>query len=114
MAAFDAELYLRLLGETTLAESYGEDPDWASPLGSVARALRAVGAIGEDAARAVIDDYRLAVALRDGEEDAYGFRWQQAGPAPAEAPRLVRSNRVIEHRRGLLHVRHVRLTTEAT
>ena len=123
MTGFDGELHLRLLGEQTLAASCDDDdePPWASALRAVAMALTAVGAITVEAAGAVLDDYRLAAALRDEDDFTPGarlFQVLQPAPAPSPAPltprRIVRCNRVVEHPQGVLQVRYVALTDDAT
>src|SRR5207237_6037412 len=78
VAEFDAELYLRLSGERMLLErgDRGGAP-WESPLMEAARALIAVGAIDAERARAVIDDYDLASALRSHHGMHQRAMWRQ-------------------------------------
>ena len=122
MGAFDAELHLRLLGEQTLAgasDDYDEPP-WAHPLRAVASALTAVGAIDPETAKAVVDDYRLAAALRDedGFDGSGSVYLHQPAPAQNAEPlvprRVVSCNRVLEHDNGVLQVRYVALADDAT
>lgn len=123
MKPFDAELYLRLLGEETLVVpgSPGRDP-WGSPVNEPARALVAVGAIAAEDAEKVIDEYALARALRD--EDAHHLhhrlvmrRMQVTPPqnaAPPKPRRVVACDAHIEIGHGTLHVRHVILAEDET
>src|SRR4029078_13187241 len=101
MGAFDAELYLCLLGEQALArgeDEYVDRPPWEA-LRAAASALIAVGAITSDAAQGVYDDYRLAAMLRDADHFIRSGRLHLPQPAPARitAPlvprRIVRCNR---------------------
>src|SRR5271168_2926934 len=63
VARFDAELYLRLLGEDTLLGAHDRSGEpFRSPLSEAAGALVAVGAVSAAKAEAVIDDYALARA----------------------------------------------------
>lgn len=69
MPAFDAELHLRLAAERGLLEP--PDPRHGhmdeSPSAASARALVAIGALSEETARAVLDEYTSAAALRGHE-----------------------------------------------
>jgi hypothetical protein len=56
MVGFDAEGYLRVLGEEQLADQ-GLDSPFAGPIDHAAAALVAVGALSADDARAVLADY---------------------------------------------------------
>ncbi|MGP8000672.1 MAG: hypothetical protein ACLPKI_25635 [Streptosporangiaceae bacterium] len=68
MAEFDAELYLRLAGETMLLDSRGEQGQaWESPMDVTAHALVAVGALTAGMAQAIVADYYLARSFRSGE-----------------------------------------------
>jgi hypothetical protein len=97
---FDAELYLRLLGEEELVVERGRPPagmgvrtvPW-TPVAVAAGALREVGAIDADAAAAVVAEYRAATAMRRPSEPAGpgpAVPWPtEDGPAPLGAPRVV-------------------------
>jgi hypothetical protein len=65
MDPFDAETYLRLLGERLLADR--EPHHRRSPLDLPAAALVAAGAIGRNHAQRVINDHTAALRLRAGE-----------------------------------------------
>jgi hypothetical protein len=67
MVTFDAELYLRLLGERLLHDPDRQRHHHRSPLDGSAAALVAAGTIGSDRARRVIDDYNAATRVRAGE-----------------------------------------------
>ena len=66
MAAFDAEVYLRRLGERLLDDPDQQQPGHRSALRGAAAALVCVGAIGADWAWQVIDDYATATHIRSG------------------------------------------------
>jgi hypothetical protein len=66
MMVFDAEIYLRLLGERLLDDPDQQQPGHWSGLRGAAAALVCVGAIGADRAWRVIDDYATATHIRSG------------------------------------------------
>jgi hypothetical protein len=66
MVAFDAEVYLRRLGERLLDDSDLQQPGHWSALRGAAAALVVAGAIGADGAWRVIDDYATARHIRSG------------------------------------------------
>src|SRR5262245_57901458 len=111
VAGFDAERYLRLVGERVLlGEGFEENP-WPSPLSGAARALVAVGAIDRDRARSVLDDYDLATLLR-GDYRLHHRAWRRAAAGEIEAAvlerrRVVRCDREIEVPHGTLWIRYV-------
>jgi hypothetical protein len=80
------------------------EPPWDSPLSEPTNALVAVGAISAARARAVIDDYTLAEALRTEEAHHMHHRLvmahaRRSGRARRKAPkprRVVPCNRTIE------------------
>jgi hypothetical protein len=81
MARFDAELYLRLAGEQMiLGVERRQQRPWDSPLFEPASALLAVDAISAARARAVIDDYSLAEALRSDQGQHLHHRIAMARP----------------------------------
>jgi hypothetical protein len=118
VSEFDGELHLRLLGERMLISHTEQHYVRASQLSSVAQALVAVEAIDPDRAESVIDDYRLAAALRTGELELYSMRVPRSGrgaqAAPLAAPRMVPCDRVIEKGAYTLHVRYVSLDDAST
>lgn len=78
----------------------------------------AVEAIGADAAEAVIDDYAMATALRNGELEHYSMRTHRgahhATPVTLEPRRVVPCDRVIDKGGETLHVRSVSLDDDST
>ncbi|HTT52694.1 MAG TPA: hypothetical protein VMH35_14950 [Streptosporangiaceae bacterium] len=122
MAELDAELYLRLAGETMLLDHRpGQGGPWESPLDSAGHALVAVGALAADQAQAIVDDYHLARCWRRGEEPylrTYRLRLTagSAGPAPPALGRFraVACGRVIGQPWGELRVSYAVLSDEAT
>ena len=66
MVAFDAEVYLRRLGERLLDDPDQQQPGHWSALRGAAAALVCVGAIGADRAWRVIDDFATATHIRSG------------------------------------------------
>ena len=66
MVAFDAEVYLRRLGERLLDDPDLHQPGHWSALRGAAAALVVAGAIGADRAWRVIDDYATARHIRSG------------------------------------------------
>jgi len=121
VADFDAELYLRLRGERWLLLQPGRvGVPWDSPLTEAARALVAAGVIEIERARRVIDDYRLAAALRSGEDLAHLAMWGGGRPGaspnatPVQPRRVVPCDRVIERSGETLQVRYVSLASDST
>ncbi|MGH2719733.1 MAG: hypothetical protein ACRDJU_14315, partial [Actinomycetota bacterium] len=115
MDEFDAELYLRLAGERMLTEGGGGP--WGSTLTDAARALLGVGAIDLATARAVCDDYALALSLR-GRGVPVGVGGPRGAgsaqpPVPA-SPRVVSCERTIPQPWGLLTVHYAVLRADAT
>ncbi len=116
---FDPELHLRLTGEQALLDrkqTEGGDPR-NNPLVEVAAALVAIGALNEERAQCIIDDYGLAFGLR-GRGQVFGF-WP-AGHAPRgarrplKAPRVVVCERSFEQLWGKLQVHYAALGDRAT
>jgi hypothetical protein len=118
---FDAELYLRLLGERLLADrddqSRGARRPWVA---EAAAALVAVDAIAPDRAGRVLDDYRLAATLRT---DPHFRRHAMLGASPQASGsetkplgprRVVPCAHTIEQPQATLQVRYVSLSEEAT
>ncbi len=121
MAGFDAELYLRTTGEEWIL---GAGPRrrraWDSPLLERARALVAVGAISAARARAVIDDYSLAEAVRSEDEHFFWMtargrsRHRRSRSAGLKPRRVVPCDHTIDQANGVLRVRHVTLSDDST
>ncbi len=121
MAQSDAELYLRLAGERALLDPPpGEGRSDDSRLETAGHALVAVGALTARVAQAIVDDYRLALAYREGGlSHLHHVRARQAvrraGPAPVPGPlRAVPCQRLIEQPWGQLVLSYVVLSDEAT
>jgi hypothetical protein len=113
MPGFDAERYLRIMGERLLLDGELErHGPMGSPHDDAAQALVALGAIERDRADAVLADYRPAAGARAaGGVGGPGLTLRSApaaAPAAAPAERLVvpRTERV-ETSSGVLHVRYV-------
>jgi hypothetical protein len=66
MVAFDAEVYLRLLGERLLDDPDQQQPRHWSALRGAGAALVVAGVIAADRAWRVIDDYATATRIRSG------------------------------------------------
>jgi hypothetical protein len=115
---FDPELHLRLTGERTLLEpQQRQNPGpWDTPLLEVAAALVAVGALDEQRAQGIVDDYHLALGLRARGNG--GFRrprhLQRQSRQALKAPRVVSCEQSIEQPWGKLHVHYVALGDRAT
>jgi hypothetical protein len=122
MSGFDAELYLRLMGERTVLA--GPDPqrgDGTSPLTMAAQALVAVGCVDDATAVAVLEDYVLAGALRgdfmslhslsdDDDEETV----PESVVEPLTPGRVVACDETIELAAGTLRVSHVTLGRDVT
>ena len=112
MTGFDAERYLRTLGERALLG--GEDEDRESPQVSAAQALVAVGAATEAQADEVLRDYQAAQALREGDYHARIAFAASRGPAAAR-PLLPRRVLTCDTRLASgLHLRYVSLAEDET
>jgi len=117
VAGFDAEVYLRAVGERW-------DPDDHEPgvlcnpvLAATAAALVAVDAITLGRAQAIIGDYSPAPAPGAGRSHLIGaWAAQDAAPPPPHIarPRLVPCSLVIDRPWGRLTIRHVVFADQAT
>lgn len=119
MAKFDAELYLRLIGEEILLDATPDRGGWSSPLEEAAGALIAIGAISATRARSVAADYNLAQSLRS--RDGYHHAAMRAalgatrGKARAlKVRRVVALSTVIEDSQGRLELRYAVLGDQET
>lgn len=116
MTGFDAERYLRLVGEQWVPD--GKDgPPWNPVLAAAGAALVAVGAMTKPAARAVIEEYYQAAA--SGEGGRYLMSRQAARPVAAAPPgigqfRVVPCEQVIDQPWGRLTIHYVAFTERAT
>ena len=115
MTGFDAESYLRLVGERWVPD--GKDgPPWNPVLAATGAALVTVGAMTNSAARAVIDEYYQALASAEGHR--YLMSSQAARPVAAVPDigqlRVVPCERVIDQRWGRLTIHFVAFTDHAT
>lgn len=113
MSDFDAELYLRLLGERQLLSRDANQGGRATPLDGAADALLAVGVVDRTVADAVLDDYGLATALRSphGQHRRTMMRrWSQQGGPPVElsGQRVASIGVTLDALGGTLELRHVR------
>jgi hypothetical protein len=93
MVAFDAEVYLRRLGERLLDDRDQQQPGQSSALRGAAAALVGVGAIAADQAWRVIDDYATATHIRSGKPGFVSFgpplRRHEAGRLMARRFRVI-------------------------
>jgi hypothetical protein len=117
---FDAELYLRLTGERTLLDPPGDDgPFRAWPLDAAGHALVAVGAITGGQARAIVDQYQLALSYRGGEHPRHQFvraSRSASGSSPGHrlsALRAMACGRLIERPWGQLFLRYLVLRADS-
>jgi hypothetical protein len=120
VSAFDAELYLRLLGERELVGGPERHHREISALREAGAALVATGLIDADLGRAVVADYGLVAGVRNGHHQHR--RWQRiAGFNPPPAPavsaegvlrRIVPVDRRIELAPWIVDVRSVTLWEE--
>jgi hypothetical protein len=123
MTDFDAELYLRLIGERLIIEGEGHHP-WESGLTVPARALLAIGSIEVEDAQRVIEDYEVALGLRNENylQHRAAFQTWRAGASggPPQMRPVLESQRVlpldheIELEDGSLYVSHVALGEDNT
>jgi hypothetical protein len=114
MVAFDAEIYLRLLGERLLDDPDQEQHHHRSALRGAAAALVVAGTIAADQAWRVIDDYATATRIRAGQPGFVHF-----GPPPRrrEAGSLIsRQTMVIDQEipvgRGQLLLRDLAISAD--
>jgi len=93
MVAFDAEIYLRRLGERLLDDPDQQQPGHRSALRGAAAALVGAGAIAADQAWRVIDDYATATHIRSGEPGFVHFgpplRRRKADSLPPRQARVI-------------------------
>jgi hypothetical protein len=117
VARFDSEAYLRLIGEQRLREGGSIDAAaFHTVLVAAAAALVAVDAITTANAQAIIDEYGLAVTLR---QDRHLISGQASRPLASAAPdigqvRVVPCRRVIDQPGGQLTILYVAFTDQAT
>jgi hypothetical protein len=116
---FDAELYLRLIGEQMLLDRSEQDRGpRRPPIAEAAAALVAVGIIAAPHADAVLDDYSLAAALRN--DPQFRRRTMTAGRSdrsegkPLKPRRVVPCERTIDQPQATVQVRYVVLSEDTT
>ena len=121
MSAFDAELYLRLIGEGMLLGRADERLGPPRPsISEAAAALVAVGAIDAARADSVLDDYSLAATLRNDPEFrrrtmTMGVSHQSGGNGkPLRPRRVVPCALTIEQPQATVRVRYVSLSDAET
>jgi hypothetical protein len=115
MTGFDAERYLRLVGERWVPDGKDGLP-WNPVLAAAGAALVAVGAMTNSAAQAVIDEYYQAMVPA---EPRYLMSGHAARPVAATPPdigrfRVVPCERVIDRPWGRLTIHYVTFTDHAT
>ena len=114
MVTFDAELYLRLLGERLLLDPEPQRHHHRSPLDGSAAALVVAGTIAPDRAWRVIEDYSAATRVRVGERGFPHFgpsaRRRQAGRPTARQTLLLK--REIPFAGGQLLLRDLTISTQ--
>lgn len=110
VANFDAELYLRLIGEEFLLDASRDRGGWSSPLDEAANALVAVGKISAANARGIAADYHLAqlIRSRDGFHPAAmrARRSTRRKPTALKLKRVVPLTAAIEYPQGRLELRY--------
>jgi hypothetical protein len=115
---FDAELYLRRLGEHTVLGVTDEQPGFSSGLNDAATALVAVEVITLDRARAVLADYAAAEAARDANGRFLMARLSAREPAitpmPPAVPRIVALGDELAVAGWSVRLRYVALDAERT
>jgi hypothetical protein len=117
VAGFDAEAYLRVVGERWEPDDHEPGLLCNPVLAAAAAALVAVDAITLARAQAVIDDYSPAPAPGADRSHLTGARAAQdaASPPPDIArPRIVPCDQVIEQPWGRLTIHYVAFTEHAT
>lgn len=117
MPEFDAEAYLRAVGERWEPEDHEPGVLCNPVLAATAAALAAADAITLGRAQAVIDDYSPAPAPGADRSHLTGTTATQdaASPPPGIArPRVVPCDRVIDQPWGRLAIRYVVFTDQAT
>ena len=118
---FDAELYLRLIGERMLTDRSGENHGAGRPtIAEAAAALIAVEAIDAPSAESVLDDYSFATMLRN-ESNLRRPGMLRAVPPPGSSEtkllkprRVVPCARTIDQAQATMQVRYVSLSKEST
>jgi hypothetical protein len=114
MVAFDAEVYLRRLGERLLDDSDQQQPGHWSAFRGAAAALVVAGAIGADEAWWVIDDYATATRIRSGKPGFVHFgpplRRREADSLPPRQARVIDQEILVGH--GQVLVRDLAITAD--
>jgi hypothetical protein len=117
---FDAELYLRLLGEQLLVDREDQHRGARRPaIAEAAAALVAVAAIAPDRAERALDEYRLAATLRNDPRFRHAMmvasqQTTRGVPKPLAPRRVVPCAQTIERPQAIVQVRYVSLSEEET
>ncbi|HWF24092.1 MAG TPA: hypothetical protein VG275_01495, partial [Solirubrobacteraceae bacterium] len=120
MPGFDAELYLRLLGEQLLVDREDQHRGARRPaIAEAAAALVAVAAIAPDRAERALDEYRLAATLRNDPRFRHAMmvasqQTTRGVPKPLAPRRVVPCAQTIERPQAIVQVRYVSLSEEET
>lgn len=120
MREFDAELYLRLIGERMLTDRGDEHRRARRPgIAEAALALVAIDAIDTPRAEDVLDDYSFAATLRTDpsfrRRAVLGTRPPEQGEnKPLQPRRVVPCPQTIEQAHATVEVRYVSLSEEST
>jgi hypothetical protein len=115
----NGELYLRLAGERMVLDPPNPRAgvDAEVPLPELASALVAAGALATDQAQRVVDDYGLAIALRN-QSGPRGIRGPTHVPSSRavalSVPRVVTTNGIVDSPWGRLSVQFVSLSERST
>jgi hypothetical protein len=118
---FDAELYLRLIGEEMLTDPAERNRGPRRPvIADAAAALVAVGVLDAQRAQSVLEDYSLAASLRHDPKFHRRMMLTRATRLPDDEGkplgprRVVPCRSVVEQPQATVHVRYVSLSEEAT
>ncbi len=119
MSGFDAELYLRVIGEGLMINAHPGGQPNEIELFEAAGALAAVSALSRATAQEVLDEYGLAISLRSG--------WQGWRPGRGRLPlnlneaipscgprRMIVLGKEVDMQGSRLHLRYLRLGEDAT
>jgi hypothetical protein len=121
VSAFDAELYLRLIGEEMLLDRGDESHGPQRPtISEAAAALVAVGVIDAPRADSVLDDYSLAATLRNDPQFHRRMMMRRGSRQPGENGKGLKPRRVVPcpqtigQPQATVQVRYVSLSEDET